>query len=152
MCYNIEMRSRAETSIYASNDIPEGTAHGIFAIFQEAFGDRTEFDCTLNHISSHVAVRKVGGSVVSFAMLAQHGKEDLTLAFIATDPTVQKQGHGKAILGVVEALAKREGIKQITVDIAPDNYKARAMMARWGAREVDGVIPHFVKPVTQLNR
>lgn len=128
------MATAAKTNIAPVQEITSHTTEGVFDIFRQPFGDdRLVFDSVLNLSTTHAAVRSVGDKVVSFALLNIDPDETL-IAFAATHPDHQRQGHASHIMQSVEAFAIRSAVRTIAADVDPHRQGFITLAARLGYR------------------
>lgn len=121
---------QSKSSVVTTNEISSNTADAIFEVFKGPFGeDRASFDCILNLVSTHVALRSIGERVISFATLTRD-RDELLLGFIATHPSFQGQSHADYLLKIVDAFAVGNNVKKISVDIEPERQQARRLFIK----------------------
>lgn len=68
--------------------------------------------------------------------VAMSGVDELHLLNITVAPTWQSQGHGKALLDVVQAHARARQLSHLWLEVRQSNEQARALYRRRGFAEV----------------
>jgi len=91
-----------------------------------------------------VLVATVGGEVAGYVRLRRAtplraGDHVLTIAGLAVDPAVQRQGVGSALLEAAAAEARRRGARRLTLHVLAPNGAARRLYERAGF-VVEGVL------------
>jgi ribosomal protein S18 acetylase RimI-like enzyme len=91
-----------------------------------------------------VLVATVGGEVAGYVRLARAtplraGDHVLTIAGLAVDPALQRQGVGSALLDAAAAEAGRRGARRLTLHVLASNEAARRLYQRAGF-VVEGVL------------
>jgi ribosomal protein S18 acetylase RimI-like enzyme len=100
------------------------------------FRDKVEF--------ADVLVATVGGEVAGYVRLGRAtplraSDHVLTIAGLAVDPALQRQGIGSALLEAAAAEARRRGARRLTLRVLGPNEAARRLYERAGF-VVEGVL------------
>jgi ribosomal-protein-alanine N-acetyltransferase len=76
-----------------------------------------------------------GGGIVGY-FLALVGVDELHLLNITVAPAWQGQGHGQALLAVVQQHGRAQGLASLWLEVRQSNDRARALYRRVGFAEV----------------
>ena len=79
-------------------------------------------------------ILECGGAVIGYLM-AWHTPDQLHILNVAIDPAYRRQGHGRRLLAVAMAEARRGGAAEVTLEVRPGNAAALALYAALGFRQ-----------------
>jgi ribosomal-protein-alanine N-acetyltransferase len=96
----------------------------------------------LRHDDSVVLSARVAGSVAGFAIM-QYGDDAAHLNLLAVDPSQQRQGIGRRLIGWLEDTACVAGTFSIRLEVRASNRVARAFYAALRYRETGWVRGYY---------
>jgi ribosomal-protein-alanine N-acetyltransferase len=98
---------------------------------------------SIDDAQTNVAVLRGGqGQLACFGIMKYHELE-AHLLLLAVQPSLQRQGLGRAMVAWLEASARVAGVHAIHLEAREGNTAARAFYARLGYREVQQVAGYY---------
>jgi ribosomal protein S18 acetylase RimI-like enzyme len=100
---------------------------------------RADIALALRTPTATVLVGRESGRVVAAAMAGSDGHRGWVY-YVAAEPGLQRQGHGRAIMVAAEDFLRRQGVPKIELMVRTDNLAARGFYDRLGYSTEDVVV------------
>lgn len=99
----------------------------------------TDIAFCVSRPESTILVGEVDGRVVASVMTGHDGHRGW-LYYLAVEPGLQKNGHGRAMVNAAEEWLKRRGVPKVMLMVRPENNQVRAFYDALGYEEEPRVI------------
>ena len=99
----------------------------------------TDIAFCISKPESTILVGETGGKLVASVMTGHDGHRGW-LYYLAVEPSLQKSGHGRAMVEAAEAWLKRRGAPKVMLMVRPENTAVRAFYDALGYEEEPRVI------------